>query len=191
MPIDDFSPHMRYWPDKTESKFYLPGHLYDRFKPYLKLLKTAHPESVESPPVTPNGFPTGYYFGPYDNKALDEIISTKFKVPPSTEPFPGDDMSTPSKLGRHQEFADIPVNYGRGRPAKYDFKSLKKIGDSFMVLEGKLGHIQSAARKYLLRYQLEVDHKIECIRTGPGVLVVMTACADDSVAEHVEQTFAD
>jgi hypothetical protein len=188
--IEEIAPRLRYWPQGQGPKFFVHKDDLNDLMPYLRGLCRKYPHvGTHWPLIHMPGEGWGHVFGPDDDVALDKEISAKFGVPPSVGAPDASGLGPEASRKRPKD--DVPVNYGRGRPEKYHFKSLEKIGDSFLVLDGSLPHIRSAGCKYITRYRLDGVAKFEYIRTRVGILVVRTVSEDDSVSDNVVSYHAD
>jgi hypothetical protein len=191
------APEMSYWPDAGRGpKFYAPLKFRVDLQVYLVPAVRKYPEIVVMQEDGPAGLPLGVLFGPEHDPELDGRIAEMWKVPTrlvsDVKDVPRAEVPRPSAATQDPD----QDSCGRGRPAKYPFKSMRGVGDWFLVtttgdVKAARHKVYCACSQYLKTYKLDGVCKFEFVMTGVGVLVVMTQSEDDRVSGRGEVVYVD
>lgn len=185
---EDLASHITYLPKVPEGpRFHVPEDKHEAMRPYFKGLVRAHPDVLVVPGFDDGEFYTlraGTAFGPKNDRAVELEICEKFgvRVPdhdvlaPARSPVDVDDPYTVDPAIEPQPPLQRPT--GRGRPPKYPFRQMTKVGDHFLAVGATRPKMQQTGCNFLTKSGLRGSLEFAYLRVRRGVLVVVVETTD-------------
>lgn len=182
---EDLSSSITYLPHVPEGpRFHVPEDKHEAMRPYFKGLVRAHPDVLVVSGFDDGEFYTlraGTAFGPRDDRDLEREICEKFGVrgaEPPEVPRLADDPYTVVPGVEPQPPLQKPT--GRGRPPKYPFRQMTRVGDHFLAVGATRPKMQQTGCNFLTKSGLRGSLEFNYIRVRRGVLVVVVETTDDT-----------